>query len=304
MALPRLEQYQAAVQNPAVAFADPQLKAARLSTNPLRLPKVVSGGFALTYQLSNGRQSWAIRCFHKEARDLERRYAAFTPHIRATPGGFFVPIEYQPRGILVQGQWYPVTKMLWLQAVGLGRYVETHLRPMDLAALERRFIALVQALEARGIAHGDLQHGNLLVDERGKLRLIDYDGMYVPELANLAANESGHPNYQHPSRTNQFDSSLDRFSVLVIVCALRALAVKPSLWKTYDNSDNLLFKHSDFRDPANSPLFRELKSIEVVRDLSERLASVARSDYSSVPRIGDFLGGKVRLMKPAAVPRP
>src|SRR5581483_10309445 len=92
---------------------------------------------------------------------------------------------------------------------------------------------------------------------------------------------------------------LDRFSILVIVCALRALAERPTLWKTYDNSDNLLFKQSDFRDPENSPLFMELRSISAVRELASRLESVLRSDYSSIPRIDDFLAGRVSLAKTA-----
>ena len=37
-------------------------------------------------------------------------------------------------------------------------------------------------LERHGIAHGDLQHGNLLVAADGTFRLVDYDGMYVPAL--------------------------------------------------------------------------------------------------------------------------
>ncbi|QLQ08322.1 MAG: hypothetical protein HZY76_21580 [Anaerolineae bacterium] len=52
-------------------------------------------------------------------------------------------------------------------------------------------------LQTHGIAHGDLQHGNVLV-AADELRLIDYDGMYVPPLSGRESHEIGHRNYQHP----------------------------------------------------------------------------------------------------------
>jgi thiamine kinase-like enzyme len=42
-------------------------------------------------------------------------------------------------------------------------------------------VEIGRALNRAGVAHGDLQHGNILV-ANGKPKLIDYDGMYVPAL--------------------------------------------------------------------------------------------------------------------------
>ena len=48
-------------------------------------------------------------------------------------------------------------------------------------------------------AHGDLQHGNVLVDQEGQLRLVDFDSVWIPQLQGQPApTESGHPNYQPP----------------------------------------------------------------------------------------------------------
>ena len=51
---PGISEYSAAVQRPAVAFADQQLKAGKLATNALGLPTVLGGGFALTYTVTSG----------------------------------------------------------------------------------------------------------------------------------------------------------------------------------------------------------------------------------------------------------
>ena len=93
------------------------------------------------------------------------------------------------------------------------------------------------------------------------LKLIDYDGMWVPALAGTKSGEVGHPNYQHPQRMREgtYSMEVDRFPVLLVAAALRALKAKgKELWEKYDNGDNLLFKESDLREPAQAAVFQEL----------------------------------------------
>ena len=70
-----------------------------------------------------------------------------------------------------------------------------------IADFAGKFVRMVRDLSALNIAHGDLQHGNLLVTPSGEPKLIDYDGMFVPGLAKIGACEKGHVNYQSPTRT-------------------------------------------------------------------------------------------------------
>jgi hypothetical protein len=288
MRLPDLVAYQAAVQHPATAFADSQLRAATVAAGRLGLPRAVAGNFAVTYQLRSGSQQWAVRCFHREAADRASRYAAISTTLARSGPGPLVPIEYLSDGVRVGSSWYPITKMVWIEGRPLNRAVEACLgKPAALRDLERRFVALVADLRKRGIAHGDLQHGNILVDPSGALHLVDYDGMFVPALRGRAASESGDPNFQHPRRGAQFDTELDRFAALVIVTALRALAAAPHLWDTYNTDDNLLFRRVDFVDPSHSALFHELRAIPEVRGLSERLARACQGDYAQVPLLED-----------------
>jgi len=198
--------------------------------------------------------------------------------------------------------------MPWLDGQPLNRAVEARLSdPKQLANLERRFIDLVLELRTLGIAHGDLQHGNILVDRSGDLYLVDYDGMFVPALRGMVASESGDPNYQHPRRTSQFDAELDRFAAIVIVVALRALAAEPRLWRTYNTDDNLLFRRTDFADPNRSPLFRDLATLSATREIADRLRLTCQGDYVHVPLLEDALDGAsvrplpIPLIKPAHV---
>ncbi|HLZ28079.1 MAG TPA: hypothetical protein VKV73_12245 [Chloroflexota bacterium] len=290
MRLPDLVAYQAAVQHPSTAFADPELRAASVTTGRLGLPRAVAGNFAVTYQLRQGARRWAVRCFHRDAVDRAQRYAAISQTLLTLRSDAFVQIAYLPAGVRVGQAWYPVTKMPWLDGRTLNRAVEERLgRPTALHDLEQRFVQLVADLGRHGVAHGDLQHGNILVDPSGVLRLVDYDGMFVPALRGLNASEAGDPNYQHPGRHDQFDANLDRFSALVVVVALRALAARPGLWQMYNSDDNLLFRRADFAAPSRSALIRDLTALSETRDLVAHLARVCVDDYARIPSLDDFL---------------
>jgi WD domain, G-beta repeat len=297
MRLPDLVAYQAAVQHPSTAFSDPLLKAASVATNQLGLPRAVAGNFAVAYQLRSASGRWAVRCFHRDAADRATRYAAISRELSQSNGGPLVDIEYQHSGVRVGAAWYPITRMPWVDGHPLNIAVERNLaQPDALRALERRFVATVQSLRARGIAHGDLQHGNILVDGSGALRLVDYDGMFVPALRGRPASESGDPNYQHPQRTTQFDADLDRFASIVIVLTLRALAVEPALWRTHNTGDNLLFRRADLADPMHSRLFNDLLAIPSVRPFAERFGAVCTGDYAQIPTLDTVF----RASKPPA----
>ena len=62
---PHSTDYIEAVQAPTVNFADPDLRSAEVVTNAMGLPQPCSGSFADVYQFrtSDGRRSWAVKCF-------------------------------------------------------------------------------------------------------------------------------------------------------------------------------------------------------------------------------------------------
>jgi serine/threonine protein kinase len=89
---------------------------------------------------------------------------------------------------------------------------------------------MVQALHTLGIAHGDLEPDNIMVVS-GDFKLIDYDGMYIPELDGFSGIELGHPAFQHPQRSlDHFGPKLDYFSAWILDAELSYLRVNPELW--------------------------------------------------------------------------
>jgi hypothetical protein len=296
--LPRGDEYNGAVQNPKVAFSD--LKSSSVEETPLGLPKPYSGGFTITYKLSNNKSGWAVRCFHRDIQDLQRRYQAIGDFFRKTPSKYFVEAKYLAEGIKVNGKGYPIIKMLWLDGEPLNIYLtKNYNQRKKVDEILSDFINLIDELDRLGIAHGDLQHGNIII-KNDKLFLIDYDGMYFPELASLQTNEIGHINYQHPQRSaSDFNPRIDRFSSIVIYIGLKAISLKPNLWKKYDNGENILFRSQDFSDLQHSELIQDLSAIQEIKPLVERLIGCCHLNFEKVPSLRDFLSGNFTYDKNA-----
>src|SRR5579871_873531 len=258
---PNPTEYHEAIQNPQSCFQDPHLKAAKPVLTPLGLPRVASGNFASVYELRNGNQRWAIRCFLRPVSDQQARYAQLSRHLSGVALPSLVNFEYQPQGIRVRGKLFPLVKLDWVEGKELHLAVEQHLKQgATLRSLAAQWRGLVNSLWGNRLAHGDLQHGNILVTPQNQMRLVDYDAMFVPALRGEPSHELGHANYQHPQRSAcDFNERLDHFSALVIYLGLRALAVDPGLWKRFFSGENLILSSADYKAPRRSAAFQALK---------------------------------------------
>ena len=275
------------------------MKQGQAVTNALGLPMPCSGNFADVYALQTPRQKWAVKCFTREIPGIRERYQQISAYLQQQQLPFMVDFKFLDQGIKVRDQWYPVLKMHWVEGFTLNQFVRDQLdKPPLLQTMCQIWVKLAARLHEANMAHCDLQHGNVLLvpSQQGALgvRLIDYDGMWVPALEFLKTIEVGHPNFQHPQRIKQgyYGVEVDRFSHLVIYTALRALqtAGKP-LWTKFDNGDNLLFRQQDLAAPGSSPVFAELgqhKDPEV-RRLTNILAAAATKPINQTPVLSDLV---------------
>lgn len=298
MPLPRGDEYQDAVQNPRICFLDTELQSCQVEITSLGIPKPYAGSFTTTYHLYNHSRHWAVRCFTRSVTDLQQRYRAIGRFIVSRPDRHFVEANCLLQGIKINGIWIPIIKMKWVDGLPLNLYIESILAsPPKIRSTADKFSTMIQCLENHGIAHGDLQHGNILVNQ-DELFLIDYDGMFLPELAHLPSNEIGHPNYQHPLRSEKHSGkNLDRFSAIVIYLGLLALSLKPQLWERFDQGENILFKKEDFLNPGNSILLNELLKLRLPSRLVEKFAGICLLDFTKIPSLDEFLTGNFNYPK-------
>src|SRR5262249_51186303 len=159
-----------------------------------------------------------------------------------------------------------IVKMRWIEGVALTEFVRASLdQPHMLGMAADRLQRLASKQRTARVAHGNVDPAHVMVvGGRGRpleLRLVDYDTLFVPALAECRPEETGHRNYNHPQRVWQgaYDADADRFPLLVLYTALRALAAEGrSLWERFGGEDNLLFREQDFEEPGGSALFRAL----------------------------------------------
>jgi hypothetical protein len=261
---PSSHAYTIAVQNPHVCFRDPELRAGHVErTAATRMPRVWTGNFAQVYEVrgASGRR-WAVKCFTRSVVDVRGRYSEIAAAIKRSRLPYFVEFDLLDGEMLVDGARYPVLKMQWADGLRLDRFVEANLyRPRALLSTAAALVKMVRDLERRKIAHGDLQHGNIVITGSG-LNLVDYDGLFVPRFAGEPAPEAGLACYQHPRRSpSDYGVGLDRFSLLAMCTALAALAAEPSLWGAFNSGANLLFTTDDFAAPAASRLIERIGAL-------------------------------------------
>jgi serine/threonine protein kinase len=291
--LAQARDYVDALQHPKSAFRDAELQESIVEKDLLGLPLAYTGTFTTTFRLKHNSTEWAVRCFTRPIDRIAERYGAIARYLDRAQHPYFARVKYDEKGIHVNGSWYPIVKMEWVNGLTLNDFVDASLgERAKLEQLANEFLLLTDKLHELQIAHGDLQHGNIIIGENG-IRLVDYDGLYVEELSEgYEAADVGHENYQHPKRRQQdFDPSLDRFSSIVIYVALRALAQDSTLWKRFDDGENLLFVRNDFVD-LKRPIYNTIEELgdDKLAEFAASIKKVARfPDIEGVPTLPAFI---------------
>ena len=310
-AWPDLTEYHEAVQHPPKAFADPGLKAVALELDRFGMPKPATGGNAVVYKARKPggffsfSKTWAIRCFLRPISDHAERYEAISKHLRKVRLPYDVNFQFLKQGIQIRSSWFPIVKMQWAEGDLLHTHVEKRLRyPGALATLRAKWVLLVRDLENARLAHGDLQHGNILV-RGGSIQLVDYDGMWVPALKGRHATETGHRAYQHPERNEQdYGQEIDRFSALVIYLSLAALEKDSTLWERFHTGDNLIFVREDFQQVGRSEIWQQLRRIgsAQIDQLSAAMAAMLQQPPMKVSNLDSVLRNLASFKSPTSTP--
>lgn len=198
---PTPQEFNEALQHPFTSLADEELRSCVVKSDVLGLPRPITGGFASVYEVQVENRKFGVRCFLRQSSQSEQ-YEIVADALKKLEHPSLVAFEYQKKGIRCGANWFPILKMDWAEGVTLDQYVEQNIfDSKKLNTLADRFLLLCKSLNKAGIAHGDLQHGNISVDANGNIKLVDYDSLIIQGKSSSVALELGHRNYQHPLRT-------------------------------------------------------------------------------------------------------
>lgn len=265
--MPTIPSIRTSVENQNVLVLDEHAKNGVFRRDARGRLVAYAGGFSVVfpYETANG-EKWAFRCWHVDVNNSKRRYEIISDAIQQAQLDFLCGFEYTENGINVDGRIYPTTRMRWIDGITIKDYIcQNRDSKQLLKELADKFLAMTRSMHSLSLSHGDLQHGNILVDKDYRLYLVDYDSFYCPELQGEADNVTGLPDYQHPARINNKSVSekLDYFSELIIYLSILAIAENPALIDKYKvaDADRLLFAKEDFADIKNAPIYKDIYSL-------------------------------------------
>lgn len=286
MALPSIPDYSTAIKTPQLVH--PEILKGGHPVQKGAITIKYSGGFCVVFPYETPNKKYAVRCWHAEVSDAKKRTQLIADNLKKCSLPYFIGFEYYEDGIMTTVGLQPIVVMDWVKALPLKNFIAVHLNEPDtINKIAENFKSMVVDLHKMHLSHGDLQHGNILVNEDGTLVLVDYDSMYVPELKGMKDEIKGLVGYQHPSRwKNEFvTEKADYFSELVIYISLKTLAIDNSFWSRLDmeNTETMLFSGDDIDSGGTNPIFDELRKYSEIEPLINSLCDFLT--YDSIDKL-------------------
>lgn len=239
----------------------------------LRLKKgdlqVYVGGFSVVFPVEINGTKWAFRCWHRTIDKGIDKIKQLSVEIKKAKLNYLLNYDFVQFGITVGGRTYPTTRMQWIDGITIKEYLCDNKYSRDkLEKLADQFLRMIKDMHQHSFAHGDLQHGNIIVDNSGNLYLVDYDSFYCPKFKGEPDIITGLKDYQHPARkTNiKISEKIDYFSELIIYISILGIAYNPSLVEKYqvEGSEHMLFESLDFDNITQSKIYKDLYGLNPI----------------------------------------
>ena len=252
-----------------------------------------SGAFAVVFKMqdkSTGKY-YALKCFTEEQEGRADAYRQIADELDLLDSPYITSVKYMEKELFVDSQCeedeFPVLLMDWVEGETMEAYIAANYRNQSaMLMLSYRFGKMAAWLRTQSFSHGDIKPDNIIVRPDGSLTLVDYDGMFVPSMKGSQSPTIGTRDFCHPLRTvDDFDETIDDFSLASIALSLKAISMKSTLLDIYGASDRLLFSENDYRNPSNSKVISALQELMCDKDFctlySLFMLALARKELSA-----------------------
>ena len=251
-----------------------------------------SGAFAVVFKMKDEQtgKCYALKCFTEEQEGRAEAYRQIAEELEFVDSSYITSVKYLEKELFVDSNCeddeFPVLLMDWIEGETMETYIaENYTDSYEMSMLCYRFCKMAAWLRSQSFAHGDIKPDNIIVRPDGTLTLVDYDGMFVPAMKGQKSPTIGTKDFSHPLRTiDDFDETIDDFSLASIALSLKAISLDSSLLQSYGASDRLLFSATDYLDLSKSKIFAALQGlladVETRTLLSMFLLASAQKDLS------------------------
>ena len=217
---------------------------------------------------------YALKCFTEEQEGRADAYRQIADELDMVDSPYITSVKYMEKELFVDSQCeedeFPVLLMDWVEGETMETYIAANYHNQSaMSLLCYRFGKMAAWLRTQSFSHGDIKPDNIIVRPDGSLTLVDYDGMFVPSMKGSQSPTIGTRDFSHPLRTvDDFDETIDDFSLASIALSLKAISMNSTLLDTYGASDRLLFSENDCRNPSNSKVISALQELMCDKDFS------------------------------------
>ena len=251
-----------------------------------------SGAFAVVFKMKDEQtgKCYALKCFTEDQEGRAEAYRQIAEELEFVDSPYITSVKYLEKELFVDSNCeddeFPVLLMDWIEGETMETYIaENYTDSYEMSMLCYRFCKMAAWLRSQSFAHGDIKPDNIIVRPDGTLTLVDYDGMFVPAMKGQKSPTIGTKDFSHPLRTiDDFDETIDDFSLASIALSLKAISLDSSLLQSYGASDRLLFSATDYLDLSKSKIFAALQGlladVEARTLLSMFLLASAQKDLS------------------------
>ena len=228
-----------------------------------------SGAFAVVFKMKDEQtgKCYALKCFTEEQEGRAEAYRQIAEELEFVDSSYITSVKYLEKELFVDSNCeddeFPVLLMDWIEGETMETYIaENYTDSYEMSMLCYRFCKMAAWLRSQSFAHGDIKPDNIMVRPDGTLTLVDYDGMFVPAMKGQKSPTIGTKDFSHPLRTmDDFDETIDDFSLASIALSLKAISLDSSLLQSYGASDRLLFSATDYLDLSKSKIFAALQGL-------------------------------------------
>ena len=228
-----------------------------------------SGAFAVVFKMKDEQtgKCYALKCFTEEQEGRAEAYRQIAEELEFVDSPYITSVKYLEKELFVDSNCeddeFPVLLMDWIEGETMETYIaENYTDSYEMSMLCYRFCKMAAWLRSQSFAHGDIKPDNIIVRPDGTLTLVDYDGMFVPAMKGQKSPTIGTKDFSHPLRTiDDFDETIDDFSLASIALSLKAISLDSSLLQSYGASDRLLFSATDYLDLSKSKIFAALQGL-------------------------------------------